>query len=77
MTLLDARMGNISIEDVTNLIQALKNNKANGLNALTAELIKHGGETLAEELTYLFNLIWQTEDAPGDWRRGAIVKLPK
>ncbi len=35
------------------------------------------GETVAEELTYLFNLIWQAEEVPCDWRRGAIVKLPK
>ena len=38
---------------------------------------QHGGETVAEELTYLFHRIWQAEDVPGDWRRGAIVKLPK
>ena len=77
MTLLDVTIGNISIEDVTKSIHALKNNKAGGLDEVTAELLKQGGETVAEELTYLFNLIWQTEEVPGDWRRGAIVKLPR
>ena len=77
MTLLDVTMGNISIEEVTKSIHTLKNNQAGGLDEVTAELLKHGGETVAEELTYLFNLIWQREEVPGDWRRGAIVKLPK
>ena len=76
MILWDVRMGNILIEYVTKSLHALKNNKAGGLDEVTAELLKHGGETVAEDLTYLFNLIWQAEDVPGDWRRGAIVKLP-
>ena len=66
MTSLDVTMGNISIEEVTKSIHALTNNKAGGLDEVTAELIKHGGETVAEELTYLFILIWQAEDVPGD-----------
>ena len=75
--LLDVTMGNILIKEVTKSIHALKNNKAGGLDEVTAELLKDGGETVAEEFTYLFNLIWQAEDVPGDWRRGAIVTLPK
>ena len=77
MILLDVTMGNISIEEVTKSIHALKNNKAGGLDEVTAELLNHGGETIAEELTYLFKLIWQAEEVPGDWRPGAIVKLSK
>ena len=72
MTLLDGTM-----DAVTKCVNALKNIKAGGVDELTAELLKHAGETVAEELTYLFNLIWQSEDAPGDWRRGTIVTLPK
>ena len=76
MTLLDVTMGNISIEEVTKSIHARKNNKAGVLDEVIAELLKHGGETVAEDLTYLFNLIWRAEEVPGDRRRGAIVKLP-
>ena len=45
---------------------------------MIAELgqLKHDGETVAEELTYLVNVTWQLEDVPGDWRRGVIVQLP-
>ena len=35
MTLLDVTMGNISIEEVTKSIHALKNNKAGGLDEVT------------------------------------------
>ena len=58
MTLLYVTMGNISIEEVTKSIHALKNNKAGGLDEVIADLLKHGGESVAEDLTYLFNLIW-------------------
>ena len=68
MPLLDVTMGNISIEEVTKSIHAPKNNKAGGLDEVTAELRKHGGEMVAEELTYIFNLIWQQKksQATGD-----------
>ena len=48
MTLLDVTLGIISIEEVTNSIHATKNCKAGGLDEMTAELLKHGGETVSE-----------------------------
>ena len=47
MPLLDVIMGNISIEEVTKSIHAPRNNKAGGIDEVTAELIKHGGKTVA------------------------------
>ena len=49
ITLLDVKMDNISKEKVAQSISALVNNKADCLNEVTAELIKPGGETIAEE----------------------------
>ena len=66
-------MDSISIEEVTKSIRALKNNKAGGLDDVTAELLQHAGEMIAEGLTYLSNPIWPEDDSPGYWRRGAIV----
>jgi hypothetical protein len=51
----------LSTTEVNKAIQVLKNNKAPGLDGIPAELLKHGKENIVEELTYLFNLIWQQE----------------
>ncbi|KAJ8397572.1 hypothetical protein AAFF_G00438480 [Aldrovandia affinis] len=67
----------ISGIEVARAIKSLKNNKAPGLNKVSAELLKHGREVIVESLTHLFNLIWHSEDVPADWRSGVIVTLPK
>ena len=47
----------------------MRNNKAAGLDEITAELLKHGKDIVVEELTQLFNLIWNSEEVPTDWGR--------
>ena len=74
---LQVNTGEITIAEVQIAIQTLKNNKAAGLDEISAELLKYGGHTMAKELTLLFNLCWQNGKVPEDWRRGAIVKIPK
>ncbi|XP_035772278.1 uncharacterized protein LOC118456011 [Neolamprologus brichardi] len=74
---LGVNTGRITIEEVKIAIKSLKNNKAAGLDEIPAELLKHGGQAMVEELTTLFNKCWQSGTVPEDWRRGAIVKLPK
>ncbi|CAH1266795.1 Hypp3576 [Branchiostoma lanceolatum] len=64
-------------EETEEAIKALKNNKAAGLDEISAEMLKHGGETTEEMLTQLMNRCWQDEQVPRDWRDGVIVKLPK
>ena len=48
MALLDIIISNFSIEEVTKSLHALKKNKAGGLDEVTAEVLKHGGETVSE-----------------------------
>ena len=43
-----------------------QNNKAAGLDEVTAELLKHGRDTVASKLTDLFNRIWRAEEVPED-----------
>uniref|UniRef100_A0A3Q4MDV0 Reverse transcriptase domain-containing protein n=1 Tax=Neolamprologus brichardi TaxID=32507 RepID=A0A3Q4MDV0_NEOBR len=69
--------GRITIEEVKIAIKSLKNNKATGLDEIPAELLKHGDQPQVEEFTALFNKWWQSGTVPEDWRKGAIVKLPK
>jgi len=74
---LDIAEGNFSPQEVKKAISSLKNNKSAGLDGITAELLKHGKEVVVDELTNLFNLIWEREEVPADWRHGVIITLPK
>ncbi|KAK1805428.1 hypothetical protein P4O66_019744 [Electrophorus voltai] len=58
-------------------IRTLKANKAPGLDKIAPEMLKHGGDTIANTHTVLFNKCWQDQSVPSDWRKGVIVKLPK
>jgi len=47
------------------------------VDEISAEMLKHGKETVAEQLAELFNMIWQDMDVPEDRKKGVIIKLPK
>jgi len=65
------------ILETAKAIRKLRKNKAAGLNEIPAELLKQGGEPVAEVLTELFNHIWHAEEIPEEWREGIIIPLPK
>ena len=55
----------------------MKSGKAPGADCVSAEMLKAGGEVTMGALTEIFEGIWETEETPGDWKMGLIVKLPK
>ena len=67
MTLLDVTMDIISIEEVTKSIHALKNCKAGGLDEMTAELLKHGGETVSENSPTFSTLYGRQKMSQATW----------
>jgi len=69
-------MTDITDEETERAIKALKNNKAVGLDAIS-ELLKHGDTSIIGALTSLMNSCWKEKCAPGDWRKGVTIKLPK
>ncbi len=58
---------------VLEAIQVLKNGKAPEIESTSSELVKHGEEELAQQLTHLFNMAWDSENVPEDWRKGMTV----
>jgi len=50
--------------------QRLKNGKVSGVDGIKAELLKHGGGKLTEEITRLCNHVWNTSEIPQDWQDG-------
>lgn len=52
---LQVNTGDITTEEVKNVIKSLKNNKVAGLEEKTAEILKYGGLSMAEKPASLFN----------------------
>jgi len=74
---LEVYEGHISSQEVQRAVNSLTNNKAPGVDEISAEMFKHGKETVAKQLVELFNIILQDVEVPADWKKGVIIKLPK
>ena len=66
-----------SAEEVRKAIRTMKSGKAPGADCVSADMLKAVGEVTMGALTKIFEGIWETEETPGDWKMGLIVKLPK
>lgn len=66
-----------TIEEVSQAIKQLKNNKASGPDNIAAELLKHGGPELAKALHQIVVKIWRDEQLPAELLEGAIVAIHK
>jgi len=47
------------------------------MDEISAAMLKHGKETVAEQLVELFNMLWHDVEVLTDWKKGVIIKLPK
>ena len=63
--------------EILKAIKSLKNNKAPGIDNITAEVLKTDIRFVTEWLYDLFYKIWNAQSVPEDWCRGLIIKLPK
>ena len=73
----DIRMDNITAVEVCTAIKSLKNYKAQGIDKVPPELLKHGHDIIVEQLTSPFNNICNNENVTVDLTMGIIVKVPK
>lgn len=65
------------LEEVKSAIGKLKSGKAAGADNIAPELLKHGGDRLAQVVWHLVTKVWQCEKAPRDWKDAVIVPLFK
>ncbi|CAF0958491.1 unnamed protein product [Didymodactylos carnosus] len=75
--LLDIKKDAITLNEVKQAIRKSKNNKALGVDKISAEMLKAGGDIIAKRLQKLLNQIWKQNKSPKQFKRGIIVKLPK
>lgn len=66
-----------TLDEVTKSISRLRNNKAAGLDGISAELIKNGGEALSKSLHKLIRKIWDQTRIPEEWYVGLITPIHK
>ena len=66
-----------SIQEIKNAVKALKNDKAPGVDQITAEMLKADIEQTSSELKKIFDIIWEQEIVPTQWTKGHICKIPK
>ncbi len=67
----------ILYEEVERAIKRLKNNKSPGVDEITGEMIKAGGEELAKEIHGMCNDIWKGEKTPVEWIKSILITMPK
>jgi Reverse transcriptase (RNA-dependent DNA polymerase) len=67
----------ISETELTEALRRLKNCKAAGGDGVVNELLKYSVPAGKRMLLTLFNLVWQCEDVPVNWRQGRIINLHK
>ena len=64
-------------EEVLLIIRSLKNNKAAGIDEISAELIKYGGRPLHEAMVKIVIGIWRREEMPLEWEEGMFLPIHK
>ena len=67
----------ITEQEVENSIKRLSNRNAPGIDGITSELIKSGGDMMITILKILFNKIIKTEKSPEDWFKMMITIIHK
>jgi hypothetical protein len=67
----------ISVEDLTNVLNKMKTKKAAGPDKITNKLLKAAGYTIYESLLYIFNLVLVTGIFPEDLKQSRVTPIFK
>ncbi len=62
-------------KEVKKAIGDIKSRKAPGIDGITSELLKYGGEAVGDWIHVLCNLAYKERRVPQDWSKAAIVPV--
>ncbi len=63
--------------EVERAIARLKCGKAVGMDGITAEMLKYGGDAVVEWMLLIRDQAWKKGEVPDDWKKAIIVPLYK
>ncbi len=63
--------------EVEKAIARLKSGKAAGMDGITAEMLKYGGDAVVEWKLFICKEAWKKGEVPDDWKKAIIVPLYK
>ncbi|XP_065321065.1 uncharacterized protein LOC135928537 [Gordionus sp. m RMFG-2023] len=66
-----------SSNEISNIVKKLRNNRAPGLDNITAEYLKISPNTISSFLLALFNKIWESGKTPTEWNKSLLCNFPK
>ena len=64
-------------EEVEAAVASLKTGKSAGIDNVTSEMVKAGGDSAIDMLLSICNKIWETGEWPKPWTQSLIITLPK
>ena len=67
----------VSHECVLDYIQSLSENKATGIDNISARLLKKAGVAIVDPITHIINLSLQTHVFPDSWKRARLNPIYK
>lgn len=67
----------INMDIVIQALSLAKNNKSPGIDGITNELLKNGGDCLQNTILVMFQKFIALEKTPNEWNRGIIVPIFK
>ena len=67
----------ITEEEISTAISQMKNRKAPGLDCISSEVLKLGGEASVRWLSSIFTTIWMEETVPSDWEKQLLCQFTR
>ena len=67
----------VSVDDVRKAVKKLKKGKAPGVDGITSEMLRYGGDSILEWLTRVCRVCLAVGKVPKDWQRAIVVPLYK
>ncbi len=64
-------------QEIKKAIQSMRTGRAQGIDQVTAEMIKADLDGSCKELKQILDRIWQEKRVPDQWKQGLIFKISK
>lgn len=67
-------MGKVERGEEQGTIKKLKLGKASGIDGITTEILRYGGDVTVEWMLQICNLVWKQGEVPDEWRKAIVQR---